>query len=75
MTSNTSQVEALVMQVQGEFLDAPALRLTLPEAERRFDIDRVSSEAVLGVLVDAHVLTRSADGSYERYFPRLVQAA
>jgi len=51
------------------------LRLTLPEAERRFGMDRASCEAVLGALVDAHVLAQSADGGYARFFPRLAHAA
>jgi hypothetical protein len=65
----------LVMRVQGDFLAAPALRLTLPEAARRFGLDRRSCEAVLHALVDASVLARTADGAYERFFPRLAHAA
>jgi hypothetical protein len=75
MAPNRTWVETLVTQVQGEFLETPTLRLTLPQAERRFGIDRVSCEAVLGALVDAHVLARSADGRYARFFPRFAQAA
>lgn len=75
MTPNTSRVETLVVQIQGAFLEMPTLRLTLPQAERHFGIDRVSCEAVLGALVDAKVLARSADGGYARFFPRLAHAA
>jgi len=75
MSRNTSWVETLVMRVQGEFLDTPTLSLSLPQAERHFGVDRVSCEAVLGALVDANVLARSADGNYARFFPRLAHAA
>jgi hypothetical protein len=63
------------MRIQGEFLDTPLLRLTLPEAVRRFGIDRISCAAVLGVLVDASVLARTSNGAYVRLFPRLAHAA
>lgn len=60
MTLNPTQLAALVVRMQGEFLDAPTLKLTLPEAERRFGVDGVTCEAVLGALVDASVLARTA---------------
>jgi hypothetical protein len=69
------RVETMVTRVQGEFLNTPHLRLTLPQAERHFEIDRASCEAVLAALVDAHVLARSADGRYARFFPPLAHAA
>jgi hypothetical protein len=75
MTLNAGQIAALVVRMQGEFLDAPTLKLTLPEAERRFQVDRVTCEAVLGALVDAHVLARTRDGFFVRFFPRLAHAA
>lgn len=75
MTTNARQVETLVMGIQGEFLETPSLRLTLSQAGPRFGIDRVSCEAVFGLLVDAGVLARSAQGEYARFFPRLANAA
>jgi hypothetical protein len=75
MATNASWVETLVMQVQGGFLDTPALRLTLPQAERHFGIDRASCEAVLDALVAAKVLVRSKDGAFTRLYPRLAHAA
>lgn len=75
MTKSARKIETLVMQIQGEFLDTPSLRLTLPAAARRFGIDRVSCEAVLGALVDASVLFRTSNGAYVRLFPRLARAA
>ena len=75
MTANAHPVEALVMRMQREFLEAPTVQLTMPQAERRFGIDRVTCEAVLSVLVDAKVLARSLNGAYSRFYPHLTQAA
>ena len=74
MTSNSSSVEALVMRVQGDFLERPALRLTLSEGQRRFGVDRITCDAVLGVLVDAQVLTRTRHGAFMRFFPLATSA-
>jgi hypothetical protein len=70
MTLNARRMEALVMQMQDEFLESPTLRLTLPQAERRFGIDRVTCDAVLSTLVDATVLARTSEGAFVRFFPR-----
>lgn len=75
MVTNGFPVDTLVMRIQGEFLDRPALHLTIPQAARHFAIDRVSCEAVLDALVDARVLARSTDGAYTRFFPPLAHAA
>lgn len=75
MTSSPGYVAALVMQMQNEFLEAPMLKLTVPDAERRFGANSVACEAVLGALVEARVLTRTRDGAYVRFFPRLAHAA
>ena len=69
MTSTRSRIENLLMQIQSAFLDDPMLSLTLPGAQRRFDIDEVTGAGVLGALVDARVLTMR-DGVYRRNFPR-----
>ena len=75
MTSRRSWIETLVMQVQGEFLNGRAVKLTVAEAEDRFGVDRRTSEAILDVLAEANVLTRTGDGKYIRFFPRLARAA
>lgn len=64
------QLEGLVVHVQNDFLEAPALNITVAEAERRFRADRATCEAVLDALVDARVLARTARGAYVRCFPR-----
>jgi len=70
MTSNCDRIGALVMRMQGEFLESPTLRLTLPEAERRFGVDRATCDAVLGALVEATVLARTSQGVFMRFFPQ-----
>ena len=69
MAPNRSQIEALVMQIQEEFLRRPAVRLTLSEIARRMDASLVLCKAVLRVLVDARVLAEAPGGAYERFFP------
>ena len=74
MTFDSNRIVALVMRVQDAFLETPALRLTLRDAERRFGADRDTCQAVLGTLVSSGVLARTDDGSV-RFFPRLARAA
>ena len=74
MTPNCGRIQALVMRIQSDFLDNPALTLTLPRAEVRFGVDAVTGEAVLGALLDAGVLARTPDGAYVRLLPRAAYA-
>ena len=76
MVSNSRQaVEALVMQMQDDFLRSPALKLTAEDAEQRLRVDRATCEAILGALVEARVLARTREGTYARFFPRLARVA
>ena len=70
MTFNQYSLEALVVRIQNEFLGRPTLRLTLPDAVQRFDIDKTTGLVVLEALVDAGVLTKTRAGAYCRFFPR-----
>jgi predicted transcriptional regulator of viral defense system len=56
--------------MQSAFLDTPGLTLTVRDAERRFDVDEITCQAVLGVLADAGVLARTPHGVYSRFVPR-----
>lgn len=71
MAIDCGRIQRLVMRVQQAFLDAPALTLTLSQAERRFAVDATTCEAVLGALVGSGVLTTTPAGQYVRFFPRL----
>jgi hypothetical protein len=71
MTANRHRrIQNLVIRMQQAFLDTPDLRLTLPQAQRRFFTSAATSEALLNVLVEAGVLSRTPRGQYVRSFPR-----
>jgi hypothetical protein len=75
MTFTTRQIGSLVLRVQDAFLDSPTLQVTLPQAQRAFGIDAFTCHAVLGALVEAHVLARTCGGVYMRNLPRQAHAA
>ena len=70
MTPTRRRIENLVMRIQTDFLENPRLALTLPHAQERFGIDEEACTALLGVLVDAGVLTER-QGAYLRRVPRI----
>jgi hypothetical protein len=53
-------------QLTTQFMELPGLRLTLHQAARLLHIDRVTSEDVIGMLLDAAFLRRTPDGSVVR---------
>jgi hypothetical protein len=71
MTASCGGICALVMRMQGRYLETPGLTLTPRDAQRRFGVDETTCEAVLAALVDAGVLTTTPEGAYARRFPRL----
>jgi hypothetical protein len=62
----------LVMQIQGDFLERPQLRLTPSQAEARFGLERRACSAILEALAEANVLEKTNDGAYARFFPRAI---
>ena len=72
MFATSAEIGELVLRMEGEFLETPALKLTLATAQRRFGVDATTCEAVLHALVEAEVLCKTDDGAYVRFFPRLV---
>ena len=60
------RIQDLVVRMQQAFLDAPSLRLTLPQARRQFSHSAAMCEAVLNFLVEAGVLSRTSRGQYVR---------
>ena len=69
MNANQRRIADLVMRIESEFLETPELKLTIPDAQRRFGIDEITCEAVLDALVDATVLFKTRDRVYGRLFP------
>jgi len=70
MTPTQANVEGLVVKIQGEFLNTPALRLTLGQVAQRVEVGANTCEAVLHALVDSRVLAVTSAGTYQRFFPR-----
>jgi hypothetical protein len=68
------RIEDLVMRIEGEFLETPGLRMTIPQAQRRFGADEITCEAVLEALVDSSVLFKTRDRVYGRLFPHTAAA-
>ena len=70
MIPTRSEIESLVVRIQNDFLDTPALQLSVGQVARRAGIGASTCEAVLQALVDARVLAVTPGGAYERFFPR-----
>ncbi len=60
--SSVVSVEESCEGIKAEYLDMPGLCLTKSQIERRWALDRVTSEAVLSKLVATGFLTKSAVG-------------
>jgi hypothetical protein len=70
MTLTCDRVGHLVLRIQNDFLTDRRLTLSLGEARRRFRLDGPTCTAILDLLVDAGVLTRTSAGAYIRNFPQ-----
>ncbi len=54
----------LINRVRSEFTEMPGLRLRLDQAQRLWNMDRLSCELLLSSLVEAKFLRRYADDAY-----------
>ena len=54
----------LLDRIRGEYREMPGLRLTLPQAERLWQIDHDDCEAALNTLVQEGFLGVTEDGTY-----------
>ena len=61
-----SHSATLINRVRSEFIEMPGLRLRLDQAQRLWNLDRVSCELLLASLVEAKFLNRGADDAYGR---------
>jgi hypothetical protein len=57
---------AWVHLIRAEYLEIPGLCLTKAQVERMWGLDAVTSEALLGALIDTQFLRRTASGTYVR---------
>jgi hypothetical protein len=62
--SLVAMAEDTVRRVRAEFLEMPGLKLTVPQAQRLWGVDRLTCEAVIDALTAAHFLVRTRDGAF-----------
>jgi hypothetical protein len=55
----------LEIRIRAEFAEMPGLKLTLPQASRLFNVERVRCERILGELV-THGDLSSSGGSFQK---------
>jgi len=60
------RIDDVLQRIQGEFVEMPGLRLTPPQAQRLWGLERDVCDAMLGALVDARFLVRTRDGAFIR---------
>ena len=60
------RIDDVLQRIQGEFVEMPGLRLTAPQAQRLWGLERDVCDALLGALVDAKFLSRTRDGAFVR---------
>jgi hypothetical protein len=61
-----ADIQLLVARVRSEYEEMPGLRLTAPQAQRLWCLDRHICESVLSQLVEDKFLKRSTAGHYLR---------
>jgi hypothetical protein len=66
MEAQQQPLDDVLRRVQGEYIEMPGLRLTLPQAQRLWGLDRTACDTLLGALVDAKFLFRTRDGAFVR---------
>lgn len=60
------RIDDVLQRIQGEFVEMPGLRLTAPQAQRLWGLERDVCHALLGALVDAQFLVQTRDGAFVR---------
>jgi hypothetical protein len=57
-------IDRWVSRIRAEYLEMPGLRLTKPQVRKLWSLDPMACDALLTVLVDAHVLAQTDRGAY-----------
>ena len=60
------RIDEVLQRIQGEFVEMPGLRLTAPQAQRLWGLERDVCDALLAALVDAKFLSQNRDGAFMR---------
>jgi Fic family protein len=58
--------EQRLQRIRAEFLEMPGLKLTVPQAQRLWGLERSTFEAAIAQLMAAHFLRRTRDGAVMR---------
>jgi hypothetical protein len=61
-----SPLEEVIRRVRAEYLEMPGLQLTVAQAARLWQLDLVSSEALLSTLVQSRFLIKTRSEAYAR---------
>jgi hypothetical protein len=64
MPTLQSDVTDLLRTVRAEYREMPGLRLTLRQAQRLWNLDSITCEAILDFLESTRFLRRTSDQSY-----------
>ena len=62
----TTMYEPLLARIRSEFVEMPGLHLTLPQAQRLWELDERTCREILTALVDMRFLARRRNGSFAR---------
>jgi hypothetical protein len=65
----TSKEDSLLRRVRGEYREMPAMRLTIDQAMRLWNLDRQTCQSLLDSLVEAHFLELDAQARYRQAHP------
>lgn len=66
MNAHAAPGSDVVTKIREEYEELPGLRLTLPQAQRLWGLDRHTCSQLLGELVESKFLARTRDGSFVR---------
>lgn len=64
MLFRTSEEDALLRRVRGEYREMPGMRLTIDQAARLWNLDRQTCQSLMDVLVASHDLEIDGTGRY-----------
>ena len=64
--SAVGAIATLMKQMRAEYAEMPGLSVTLPQAQRLWDVDRFTCEEALSRLITTGVLRRTAKGRFIR---------
>jgi hypothetical protein len=64
MPGAQSPGDETIRRVRAEFLEMPGLKLTIPQAQRLWGVDRPTCEALIDELTASRFLSKTRDGAF-----------